>query len=402
MQFKYLAYTSSGEVTAGKIEAGSAERAEEILAERDLTVVSLKKEWKIPSPAEALPTIFGVKRKDLVPFTRNLARLLASGISLFTALKTLRDQTHKMAFKTVLRQVVVAVETGSSFSQALSQHPSVFPPVYLRLVQIGEEIGNLELMLEQIAEHLEREMTIATKIRRALAYPSFVLLLAMVAVFIVITMVLPNMAGLLQEFGGELPLTTRVVMGVSTFLRQYIHFFIGGVAVVAFVLWRYLKTPGGMRRKDLAMVTIPVVKGVSLNGSLSWVARSFSILLKAGVPLTEALELVIQTSQNLIVREALNGVRAGVLRGQALAQAMASQGVFPTLFTEMVRIGEETGSMTENLENLAEFYEQQMSSDISRLTGMLEPALVIFVGGIVGFIAVSIMTPMYSAIQQIR
>lgn len=402
MRFNYLAQNASGQVVKGAIEADSEVRAEELLWESKFTILSLGRSFRLPAAEELLPTLLGVKRQDLIAFSRDLASLIEAGIPLLAALRMLSRQALKRSLRNVLLRIIDDLETGQSFSQACARHPKVFPPLYLRLIQIGEEIGNLGLMLRQLTGHLEKEVAMVNKITRSLAYPGFVLLIGLVAVFILIAVVLPSMSGLLKEFGAKLPLATRILIAVTDFIRENVLYVAAPLAVLAVAGWRYVATPKGRRWWDGMLLRIPLIRDVTLKGAVAKMARTLQVLLDGGVSLTDALDLLIQTTENMALKEALLGVREKVHVGQSLSRAMRSSPLFPSMLCEMLTVGEETGTLTGNLNLLATFYESDMDRSVAQLTGMLGPGLVVLVGGMVGFIAVSVISPMYSIIQYVK
>lgn len=402
MRFKYVAYDNSGEVTTGVVEADSPDRAEEILWQSDLTVGKLTRVGRKVTLEELLPTLFGVKRQDVVNLSRDLASLIGSGIPLLAALRMLRDQAGKASLKRVIGEVIAALETGSSFSQACSQHPAVFPPLFLRIVEIGEEIGSLELVLRQITIHYEKEMAMMASIRKALTYPIFVAVLAVAAIFVMVNFVVPAMTGLFTEFKAQLPLVTRLLVAGAGVLKAHGPQIIVGLVVAVVLLYVYLKTPAGNRRKDYFIVGLPVIGQISRKLNIGRVARTMVILQRAGVPLTETLKVLVPTTQNVAFREALVAVESEVRQGRLLSQAFGASPLFTPLLVQMTSVGEQTGRLETNLETLATYYEQEADRSIARLTELIEPVLILGAGGLVGFIAVSIITPMYGIIREIK
>lgn len=402
MRFKYVAYDSSGGVTTGVVEADSPDRAEEILWQSDLTVGKLTRVGRKVTLEELLPTLFGVKRQDMVNLSRDLASLIASGIPLLAALRMLRDQARKASLKRVIGEVIASLETGSSFSQACSQHPAVFPTLFLRIVEIGEEIGSLELVLRQITIHYEKEMAMMASIRKALTYPIFVAVLAVAAIFVMVNFVVPAMTGLFTEFKAQLPLVTRLLVAGAGVLKAQGPQIMVGLAVAVVLLYIYLRTPAGNRRKDYFIVGLPVIGQISRKLNIGRVARTMVILQRAGVPLTETLKVLVPTTQNVAFKEALASVESEVRQGRLLSEAFGSSSLFTPLLVQMTSVGEQTGRLETNLETLASYYEQEADRSIARLTELIEPVLILGTGGLVGFIAVSIITPMYGIIREIK
>jgi type IV pilus assembly protein PilC len=401
MWFKYIAVKAGGEVVTGTVEATTEQRAEELLWQSELTILSLKKTRSIPSVRELLPTFFGVKRDDVVNFSRDLSTLLGAGIAIIPSLVMLYERTTKPSMKKLIRDIWVSVETGSSFSDACAKHPTVFSPFYLRLTKVGEEIGNLEQMLEQIGIQMTKEAAVMAKVKSALTYPAFVLAVATVAVVALVTFVVPAMSGLFEQFGGELPLLTRIIVAVSDFFRGNILYLVFGFIVVIGVSVWFFGTPTGKRIRSTMTLKIPIIKDVNIKGTMSRLARNLSILLGGGITLTEALELVIQTTDNVIFKEAFTKVRDDVHDGLLLSQAMRNQAIFPPMLTQVVGVGEHTGRLEPNLETVADFYEKETDKAVASATGMLTPIMTIVVGGIVALIAISMYTPIYGLAGQI-
>jgi len=408
MQYKYVAIKPSGTVVTGSLEADSERRAEEALWQSEMTIVSLKRKRAYPAVRDFMPTLFGVKRDDIINFSRDLATLLGSGVGMLPALTMLYDRTTKVSMKKLARDLLVSVETGSSFSDACAQHPTVFSPFYMRLTKVGEEVGNLELMLRQVTVQMQKEAAIMSKVRGALAYPIFVLSVALIAVVVLVTFLVPAISGLFEEVGaGHLPLLTRIMVAISDFFKasslglpNAVWLIIGLVVVIGGGLW-YIKTPPGKRFKDALVLKIPIFKEVSIKGTMSRMARNLSTLLGGGVTLTDALDLVINTTDNLTYKKALSEVRSDVHSGQLFSRAMMAHPVFPPMLTQVVAVGESTGKLETNLEVAADFYEMETDKAVSRATGMLAPLMVIFVGGIVAVIAISLIQPIYSLAGQL-
>lgn len=408
MRYKYVAYGTGGDVVTGTLEADSEQRAEELLWKSNMTIVSLKQKRAYPAVREILPSLFGVKREDVINFSRDLSTLLGSGIGILPALVMLYERTTKTSMKKLVKELLVSVETGSSYSEACARHPTVFSPFYIRLTRVGEEIGNLELMLRQITVQMSKEAAIMSKVRGALAYPAFVLVVAVVAVIILMAFVVPAISGLFAEVGGgELPILTRIMVGIADFLKasplampNVMWLIVALVLLSGGGLW-YSKTPPGKRLKDTAVLRIPIIKDVNIRGTMSRMARNLATLLAGGITLTEALDLVVQTTDNVTYRDALSKVRSDVHSGQMLSRAMMNYKIFPPLLTQVVAVGEQSGRLETNLEVVADFYETETDKAVSRATGMLAPILVVFVGGIVALIAMSMIQPIYGLAGQI-
>ncbi len=404
MIFKYEACTPSGEIIGGTLEVESERRAEELLWQSDFTIVTLKKLRKLPSISlgEIMPTFFGVKRSDVIAFSRDLSTLLSSGIALLPALGILHEQIRKGSFRKVIRNLVEGIETGSSFSEACSKHPLVFSALYLRMIRLGEEVGNLSSVLEQLQKYMEKDEAVSSKVKGAMAYPAFVALIGVAVVIVLVVFVMPNLEGIFAEFGGELPILTRALLSVTSFLGDNIIWIIVGIAGLGLAGWLYFrKVEKGKRRWSSIVLKTPLVGGVSLKSNMSGIGRTLSTLLGSGVPLVEALGLLIQTTDNAVIKDALIQVHADVQTGHSLSHAMGSRSIFPMMMSRMVGVGEETGRLEPNLETVSRFYEEDADEAVGRLTGMIGPALIMVVGLIVAFIAVSIIGTIYSVVGSV-
>lgn len=403
MGFHYVAFTREGQRAEGWVQAETEAQAEVLLWEQGLTVAQLTrhKERKVRLYT-VFPSLFGVKRLDLIIFSRQLATLLDSGIGILPALRLLSTQSSKPALRDALQAVIQDLQQGKAFSAALSEHKLVFPDLYVRTITVGERMGNLQAVLRQLAAYMEREEKLIRKLRDAMAYPAVVLMVAVFVVVIILTVALPPMAALFQSFQAELPWPTRALIAISQFVSSYGMYTIFALLFLA-ALTAWLSTlPFGRRLRDQVMLHLPLIGEVTREGQ--WVRFCYTVasLTHAGLTLPETIELVLQTTGNVIVREALGRVRAALLSGQGLATPMARERLFPTLLSQMVRVGEETGTLENNLLTLAEFYEERVDRNIRTLTGMLEPALTLLVGGIVAFIALAMVSPMYSILGQIK
>jgi len=396
MAIEYVAYSQAGDRVTGLLGVESSERAREILWERDLIVCSLKRRRQLPSLAKLLPTLFGVKPLDVIVFTRELASLLESGITLVPSLRILHEQTAKQSFKDSIRSVIHYLESGDSFSRACARQSSVFSTFYVRLLQVAEETGELRKILLEIVDYMEKQRITVTKVKKALTYPAIVLGVGVAAAFILITFALPAMTGLFLEFGTELPLATRMLIALSDHAQAYGMFVLAGIVALGLLAWWYIRTPAGRRRWDRLMLKTPVAGRVIERSQLARLCSTMSTLLAAGIPMTETIRLAQDTTDNRVIREGLGDVYRETLTGAGFEVAIRRQSIFPALFAQTVAIGEETGDLRSSLAGLATFYEQETDRAIDRATDMIEPTVIIFIGIIVGFIAIAIMSAMYA------
>ncbi len=401
MAYKYVALTPSGEQVRGSIEAPTEEVAEQTLWDWGYRVVTLRPTWTAPRLDQLFPTLFGIKPHEISTFSRQMATLIESGVAVIPALELLRRQA-KSGLGRVLGDLTQAIKEGSSLSDALREHPRVFPPIYSRMIAVGERTGDLETILRQLATHMEKEQAVIKRVRGAMAYPAFVILLAVGVVAILVTAALPPLISLFDEFETGLPLPTRILLAVSAFATAY-KFHMAAVLVAAIVVVAlYVRQPAGRRQLDYLLLRSPLLGPVTVLSNASRFCGTTAILIKAGVPLTDVMDLVLQTTQNQIVREGLEGVREELLRGEGLSRPLANSRLFPPMLIQMAEVGEETGTLDANLETMSAFYARELDERIGALTSMIEPALTLGVGAFVAFIALSLILPMYDIMQSIH
>ncbi len=401
MLYKYVAFAPSGEQVIGSVDAVSEEVAERTLWDWQYKIVLLQPVRSLPRLDEIVPSLFGVKPRQIINFSRQLATLVESGIALLPAIDLLRQQSRGLLAR-VLGEITRSIKDGAPFSAAVAEHPNIFPPIYSRLMEVGERTGSLETVLRQVALHIEKEQVILKRVRGAMAYPAFVLLLAVVVVGILVTSALPPLISLFDEFDSELPLPTKMLLTVSSFATAYkMHMLVGVAIAVAAVVW-YVRQPSGRRRLDLLLARAPLIGPINVQANVSRFSRTMAMLLRAGIPLSNIMELVLQTTENQIVREELVQVRDELLRGEGLSGPMAKSRLFPSMLSDIVAVGEETGALDTNLETLAEFYANEVDERVSALTSMIQPAMTLVIGLVVAFIALSIIMPMYSIMGNVK
>lgn len=397
MAYQFKAYTLDKRVVQGTIDAASESTAEEALYRAGYQrVLSLKQMRPGLSLERLLPTLFRVKTQDVIDFSRQLATLIESGITILTALQLLEEQAFRPVFSKVIAGLVSELRGGSSLSQALSKYPEAFSYTYCQVVKAGEQAGNLEVGLRQIAGYMERQVATAKRIRSALAYPLVVLFMAIGVFVLLITVALPPLVGLFNALGTELPWMTRSLIAISNFLTNYKFYLLGGVAIVAISIIGYLRLPAGKLTMDRLWLKLPLIGPINIQRNVGHFCRTASMLLKAGLLLPQTMSIVIQTVGNRIIRQTLKEVREKLVQGQGLSQPMAAIDLFPRLMVEMVSVGEKTGNLDSTLATLGDYYEQRVDQRVNTLISMIGPALTVGVGLIVAFIALSIITPLYS------
>ena len=402
-RFTYIGYNPSGEQVKGDLEADSEKTAEATLWKSEITVVSLKEKKRLLPPIEELlPSLYAVKTEEIINLNRDLHTLLNAGIGIYPSLTMLYERTSKKSMKSLIQDILQSVESGSSFSEACEKHPKLFSPFYIRMTKVGEEIGNLEQMLEQISVQMVKEAEIKRKIKGAMTYPMIVLVFAVLAVIGLVTFLVPAMKGLFEQVGGDLPFLTRIMVTVSDFATaNMLPLAIGTFVIIGCIIW-YFRTPRGKMTKDSMMLKTPIIKDVNLQGALARTTRNMALLLGGGIAITDALDLIVQTSDNHILKRAFQQLRTDVNDGLLLSQALKNQSIFPTLIGQVVGVGELTGKLEPNLISIADFYETETDRAVAKATQMLTPIMTVVIGGVVAVIALSMYQPMYGIAGQIQ
>jgi len=402
-RFSYVGYKPNGERVKGELEADSEKTAESTLWKSEITVVNLKEKKKLLPPIqELLPSLYAVKTEEIINLNRDLYTLLNAGIGIYPSLTMLYERTSKTSMKSLIQDILQSVESGSSFSEACAKHPKLFSPFYIRMTKVGEEIGNLEQMLQQISVQMTKEAEIKRKIKGAMTYPMIVLTFAVLAVVGLVTFLIPAMKGLFEQMGGELPFLTKIMVAVSDFTKgNILYLAIGAFLIIGGTIW-YFRTPRGKRTKDSMILKTPLIKDVNIKGAMARTTRNMALLLGGGISITDALDLIVQTSDNHIFKEAFQQLRSDVNDGLLLSQAMKNQEIIPTLISQVVGVGELTGKLEPNLISIADFYETETDRAVAQATQMLTPIMTVVIGGIVAVIALSMYQPMYGIAGQLQ
>jgi type IV pilus assembly protein PilC len=401
--YQFTAYTLDKKIVQGKIDATSENMAEEALYQAGYQhVLSLKEMRPRLSLETIFPSFFGVKTQDVIDFSNQLATLIESGVSILIALELLREQAPREAFRKVIAGLVEELQGGDSFSQALSNYPEAFSYTYCQVVKASEQAGNLEVGLRQVATYMEKRSATTGKVKRALVYPAMVLLMAVGVFFLLITVALPPLIGLFDSLGAELPWATTMLIATADFVINYKFHLLWVAFILITVTVVYLRLPAGKLTMDKLKLKTPLIGSINIEHNMCQFCQITSMLLKAGLPLPQVMDVAMQTSGNKIIRQALNDVREKLLQGQGWSKPMAQNELFPKLLVEMVAVGEKTGTMDSTLATLANYYEERVEQRINTLVSMIEPILTVVIGLVVAFIALSLITPLYSILRTIQ
>ncbi|MFC1993185.1 type II secretion system F family protein [Chloroflexota bacterium] len=400
MVYQYVAYKETGEVVKGKLSATNEEAAIDMLGYAGYKVMNLKPLAPFLSLDKLLIRLFRVNPAEIILFYRQLALLLESGIDIVTALELLQVKTSSHALKKAMGEVISDLRGGSQLSSALGKHPEIFSPMYCRLLHIGEQTGGLEIMLRQIADYMEKEATTAKGIKNALMYPVIAAITTVVVVGILITFVLPSIGRLYTSLGAELPTITKTLIDTGNIFQSYGIYILLGALAAAGLVFAYIKTPGGKYKWDKLALSLPQLGYVNHINELARCCRSISLLFRAGLPLTEIMPLTIQGSSNEVITRALLDVQQNMLKGEGLSQPMAKNELFLPMMVQMVKVGEETGKLDTTLLAVSQSYETEAEDKTHSFIALIQPTMTIIIGLIIGFIALSLASAMYSIYGQ--
>ncbi len=399
MKFNYQVKTKGGEIKSGIIEASSQEAAVILLQKHGFYVTSLEEIDRQPFYTRKIKIFTGIPVKEVVLFSRQLSMLFKSKVSLVESLRVLAVQTSHPDFKERIFELVKEVESGTSFSAALSNHKKAFSPLYISIVKAGETSGNLSESLTYLADHMEREYHFNSKIKGMMIYPVMVILVAVIVLALMMVFVVPQMAKILLEAGVPLPLMTNIVIAMSNFLRSWgwllLIFIIG---LIIFIM-RYRQTKKGKEFFDRISLKSPAIGPFLKTTLLSRFAENLAVLISSGLPIAQSLEITASIVGNVAYQEAILVARQEVRKGETISSVLKSfPSLFPPMFIQMTIVGEKTGSLDKILLNLVDFYQKEVGRDLENLVAILEPALIVFLGIVVGGIMVAILLPMFKIV----
>ncbi|HNS05439.1 MAG TPA: type II secretion system F family protein [Candidatus Saccharicenans sp.] len=389
-----------GDVVGGERVAESIEDLTRTLQRDQIAIISIK-------PKRAMPAIPFLKRekvklKELSFFSRQLSVLIDAELPLIQSLGLLAEQQKNKYFARVITEVKEDVEAGAALNQALRKHPKVFDDLYCNLVASGEQSGSLDTMLRRLADYQESMLKLRAKVKQAMIYPTAIVAFAIIVAIFMLWKIIPVFGGIYQELGAQLPGLTAAVLGLSNFVSDYIVFIVVGLIAIIVLYRRWSKTPAGREIVDRTKLKLPIMGNLMQKISLSRFTRTLSTLIGGGVPMLESLKIASTTTDNVIIERQVLNARQMVSEGKNLHESLkqASQDQFPAMMIQMVNVGESTGTLDEMLGKLANFFDDEVDNAVSSLLSALEPIVLIFVGGIVGTLVISMYLPLFNLIQQ--
>ena len=396
--FAWTGKNRYGDVVRGERVAASLEEASSMLEREQITVFNLEKkraELAIPFLKREK-----VRLKDLSIYSRQLSILINADLPLIQSLNILAEQTKNKYFSKVIKSIREEVEAGSTLNQAKRKFPKVFDNLYCNLVASGEQSGSLDVVLTRLAEYIEKMVKLRSQVQQAMTYPAAIMIFAILVSIFMMWKIVPVFSNLLIELGAELPFLTLIIVSMSNFVQKYIIWiFVGTIGLI--ILFRYInRTPQGRRAIDSVKLKMPLFGELIRKVAVSRITRTLSTLLSGGVPILESLKITSSTAGNMIIEEGVVEARRSVAEGKNFTDSLKESGQFPFMVTQMVSVGEATGTLDEMLMKIADFYDDEVSASVASLLSLLEPILLIVVGGIIGSIVISMYLPIFSLLQQ--
>lgn len=399
MLFNYVAIDTTNVQREGTVEAATIDAAITAVQKRGYTVVSIDPANESKGLGALLNFDFAffnsVSNKEIVILSRQISTLFQAHVSPLRIFRLLSAEVENKQLQQILNKVVEDLQGGSSISRALSFHPEVFSPFYVNLVRAGEESGSLEKSFDYLADYLDRSYEVITKARNALVYPAFVISIFIGVMALMLTLVIPKIATILTESGQELPIYTKIVIGISSFLVDYIGLILVTIAAGGVAFWRFKQTEVGQRVFDEFLISVPYLGDLQRKLLLTRICDNLATMLASGISMVQALEVTSEVVDNSVYREIIQSALVEVKGGRSFADSIAEYPEIPGVLTQMVKVGEETGSLSEILNTLSNFYRREVNNAVDTLIGLIEPIMIVLLGLGVGTLLASVLMPIY-------
>jgi len=398
--FQWAGKTTKGTIIKGELTVNSKEEVIAYLRRQNIIPTTIT-----PKTKRAFTLPFGgrVKDKDLVVFTKQFSTMIDAGLPLVQGLDILAQQTDNKTLAKTIAEVKVDVEAGSTYADALRKHPRVFSALYTNMVAAGEAGGTLDVILSRLAEYIEKAMKLKRRIKGAMIYPSVIISVAIIVIVVIMTFVIPVFSKMFTNLGGVLPLPTRIVIGISHFLRG-----IGGLIVLGVIIGTIVfiiqirRTEKGRKATDSLLLKLPVIGVLIKKVAVAKFTRTLGTLISSGVPILDGITITAKTAGNKVVEEEVMKIGRAISEGKTIAEPMRQSKVFPPMVTQMISVGETTGAVDTMLNKIADFYDEEVDSATANLTALLEPFLMVFLGVTIGFIVISMYLPIFKLITLIK
>jgi type IV pilus assembly protein PilC len=397
--FEYTARNLKGDLVKDSVDLPTREDVVAHLRKNRLVVVQVRQAPR----AMAMPRLGGgVKTRDVVVFTRQFATMINAGLPLVQSLDILAQQTENKTLAGVTRQVVYDVESGQTLADALRKHPKAFSDLYVNMVAAGEAGGILDTILQRLAQFLEKNDAIIRKVKGAMVYPAVIMTVAVVAVAVLLIFVIPTFQNMFASVQLELPLPTRIVIGMSSVLKSYWWAIIGAMGLIVFSINRYYKTAAGRLQIDGFLLKFPVLGDVLRKSAVSRFTRTLGTLISSGVSILDGLEITARTAGNMVIHNAVMESRQSIASGDTISAPLARSKVFPPMVISMIAVGEQTGGLDEMLSKIADFYDEEVDAAVGTLLSLMEPIMIVVLGVIVGGMVVAMYLPIFDMVNAVQ
>ncbi len=397
MLFNYVAFDASGTEKQGTVEAINQDVAISSLQRRGLVISAISSAEGKGNILQNIQLFNHVSNKEVVILSRQIATLFEAQVSALRVFRLLGGEVENPTLRDVLTSVADDLQGGSTISGSLQKHPDVFSPFYSNMVKAGEEAGKLDETFMFLADYMDRTYEVTSKARNALIYPAFVILTFVAVMVLMMTFVIPRLGSIIEESGQSVPLFTSVVLSISHFFVAYSAFLFIGLAVLAVAIWRYISTSAGKLALDQLKISVPYIGDLFKKLYLSRISDNLSTMLGSGIPMVRALEITSTVVGNVIYENALSEITTAVKNGSAVSEAFgAHTDIIPGLLIQMMKVGEETGELGNILNMLAKFYRREVTNAVDTLIGLIEPAMIVFLGVGVGILLTSVLIPIYN------
>jgi type IV pilus assembly protein PilC len=392
--YVWVAQTKKGRRLKGEIDAANEAIALSQLKRRNFTVKKLKLK-----PKDIFENISFLKpkvtNKDLVVFTRQFSTMIDAGLPLVQGLTILAEQSENPTFKAILKEITKDVEGGSTLAEAMKKHPKIFDSLFVNLVAAGEVGGILDTILRRLATFIEKAEKLKSQIKGAMTYPIVVIAIAIIVISVIMIFVIPVFEDMFKSFGSALPGPTQIVVNMSRFLKGNIHWVLIALGIFVYGFKRYRGTASGRKQTDTLFLKLPIFGNLLKKSAVARFTRTLGTMISSGVPILDALEIVAKTAGNVVIEEIIYEVRGSIAEGQTIAEPLSENDIFPGMVIQMIAVGEATGALDSMLEKIADFYDEEVDAAVSALTSMLEPLLMLFLGGSIGGLVIAMYLPIF-------
>ncbi|MBU3144906.1 type II secretion system F family protein [Clostridium sp. CF012] len=399
--FKYKVMNHQGEKSEGIFKASSKNEVLAMIEDNNYYPIEIKETLE-RGQKDVFESFVKVKTKDLYIFCRQFHTMINAGANISNVLDVLKKQTANKKLKKCLNEAHDDVQKGISLSEALGKHNDVFPNLLINMVNTGEVSGNLDIIMSRMASHYEKENKINNQLKSAMVYPMVLAGLSVVVVIFLLTFIMPTFTGMFEGSGVALPAPTRIVMGLSKFIRTKWYILVVVIGGAVYGMKTYAKTPEGRLSLDGLKLKLPIIKDTTEKVIVSRFTRTLSTVLASGVPLVQALEVVRKVVGNKVAENSLEQIKEKVLKGISLGEAIGDESLFPVMLNSMIKIGEESGSLDDILDKTANFYDEELEASLKRMTTMIEPLMIIVMGVLIGFIVIAMMMPMFEMMNTVQ